>query len=151
MAKNNVLTRRFYNHNVIHNPGMHDVDLSTLDDSSENPMYTEPSFTDEDAYRLQLASKRGKLSAMSGSTYVGSYSLPDGEYKPELDFSYLNRKDLTIVDVTNYITSMKAALEKYDGDLKLDIEDTIKKAEEKQKAMASEKKTDSSSDSTSSE
>lgn len=121
--------RRFeYNPNVIHNKGMCEVEV--LDDSLLQ--YSEPSCTDQEAYRVTLASMRGILSnqGMFGSPNTGSYSIPAGkEYNPDLDFSYLRRKDLTIVDIDNYISNMKANLEKYDGELKLEIENALKEAE----------------------
>lgn len=129
--------RRYeYNPNVIHNKGMCEVEV--VDDST--PQYTEPSVTDREAYRVTLASMRGLLDSngMFGSSNVGQYSLPDGVYHPELDFSYLRRKDLTIVDIDNYIADMKLNLEKYDGDLKLEIEKTLAEAEKVKETVKKE-------------
>lgn len=98
--------------------------------SLKNFVSKEPSKTDKEAYRVTLASMRGTLASNLGSSNVGSYSIPAGEeYDPRFDFSYLNRPDLTIVDLDNYITSMKESLENYDSNLKAQIEEQIQKAE----------------------
>ena len=116
----------FYNPNVIHNKGM--CDFLPVDESISQ--YTEPSVTDKESYRLTLASIRGFLSNPVGTAQKGVYSIPAGKnYNPDLDFSYLNRKDLTIVDIDNYISRMKSALENADKELKLQIEEAIAEAE----------------------
>lgn len=97
---------------------------------------TEESVTDKEAYRVNLATLRGQLASGSGSPIVGSYSIPAGkEYDKRFDFSYLNRPDVTIVELDNYIENMKANLEHYDNDLKLQIQDEIKQAELKVESM----------------
>lgn len=97
---------------------------------------TEESITDKEAYRVNLSTLRGQLASGSGSPTVGSYSIPAGkEYDKRFDFSYLNRPDLTIVELDNYIESMKSNLEHYDSDLKLQIQDEIKQAELKAETM----------------
>ena len=97
---------------------------------------TDESITDKEAYRVNLATLRGQLASGSGSPTVGSYSIPAGkEYDKRFDFSYLNRPDLTIVELDNYIENMKSSLENYDNDLKLQIQDEIKQAELKVEAM----------------
>lgn len=142
LKSKNGFRRYEYNPNVIHNKGMCEVEV--VDDSFLQ--YTQPSVTDKEAYRVTLASMRGILDSngMFGSSNVGQYSLQDGEYKPELDFSFLRRKDLTIVDIDNYIADMKAKLEQYDGELKLEIEKTLAEA---QKVKETVKKESDSKDS----
>ena len=84
---------------------------------------TEPSVTDKEAYRVTLASLRGELAQGSGKIDVGSYSIPAGEeYDPRKDFSFLNRKDLTIVELDEYIARYKENLEQYDESLKAAIQ-----------------------------
>lgn len=136
LKSKNGFRRYEYNPNVIHDKGMREVEV--VDDSFLQ--YTQPSVTDKEAYRVTLASMRGILDSngMFGSSNVGQYSLHDGEYKPELDFSYLRRKDLTIVDIDNYIADLKAKLEQYDGELKLEIEKTLAEAEEAKEAVSKE-------------
>lgn len=97
---------------------------------------TEESITDKEAYRVNLATLRGQLATGSGSPTVGSYSIPAGKkYDKRFDFSYLNRPDVTIVELDNYIENMKSNLEHYDNDLKLQIQDEIKQAEIKAEKM----------------
>lgn len=101
---------------------------------------SEKSLTDKEAYRVSLASLRGTLSAQSlGSPTIGSYSLKAGEaYNSDFDFSYLNRPDITLVDLHEFIETTKANLEKYDSDLQLRIREEIKEAEAKAQAMEKE-------------
>ena len=81
---------------------------------------TEKSLTDKEAYRVTLASLRGQLASGSGSPTVGQFSLKAGEdYNPDFDFSYLNRKDLSLVDLHEFIESTKKNLEKYDSNLQI--------------------------------
>lgn len=110
---------------------------------------TEDSLTDKESYRLTLASLRGQLASGSGSPTVGQYSIPSGkQYNPDFDFSYLNRPDITLVELHEFIEERTALLEKYDGDLRLQIQEQVanaqKKAEEMQKAevLKAEKKSD---------
>lgn len=94
------------------------------------------SITDKEAYRVNLATLRGQLASGSGSPTVGSYSIPAGkEYDKRFDFSYLNRPDVTVVELDNFIENMKSNLENYDSDLKLKIQDEIKLAESKAEQM----------------
>ena len=96
----------------------------------------EESITDKEAYRVNLATLRGQLATGCGSPTVGSYSIPAGKkYDKRFDFSYINRPDVTIVELDNYIENMKSSLEKYDSELKLQIQDEIKQAESKVEKM----------------
>ena len=68
----------------------------------------DPSVTDKEAYRVTLASLRGELAQGPGRPDVGSYSLKVGEeFSFDKDFSFLNRKDLTIVELDEYIAHFK--------------------------------------------
>lgn len=91
---------------------------------------TEPSITDKEAYRLTLASLRGEIAQGNGKIDVGSYSIKAGEkYDPNKDFSFLNRKDLTIVELDDYIKIMKRQLEEADAELEVQIKEELAKAE----------------------
>lgn len=97
---------------------------------------TEPSVTDKEAYRLTLASLRGELAQGSGKIDVGSYSLKAGqEFNPELDFSFLNRKDITIVEIDDYIKVMKRKLEESDSELNEQIKAELAQAENKKQQL----------------
>lgn len=99
----------------------------------------DPSVTDKEAYRLTLASLRGELAQGTGKIDVGSYSLKPGEeYDPKKDFSFLNRKDLTIVELDDYIERMKRNLEEFDSDLSNDIKLQLAKAEKMKQSMEKE-------------
>lgn len=97
---------------------------------------TEKSLTDKDQYRINLASLRGQLANGLGSPTVGSYSLKAGEnYNPNNDFSFLNRPDISLVELNEYIENKRSELEKYNGELKLKMEDELKQAESKAKDL----------------
>lgn len=97
---------------------------------------TEPSVTDKEAYRLTLASLRGQIAQGTGKIDVGSYSLKPGEeYNPKLDFSFLNRKDLTIVELDNYTKRLKAELEDSDIELSEKIKAELANAEKKREVL----------------
>ena len=100
---------------------------------------TEPSVTDKEAYRVSLASLRGELAQGTGKIDVGSYSLKAGEeYNPKMDFSFLNRKDLTIVELDDYIKVMKRTLEESDEQLSEQIKAELASAEKKRQTMEKE-------------
>lgn len=100
---------------------------------------TEPSVTDKEAYRVTLASLRGELAQGSGKIDVGSYSLKAGEeYDPKKDFSFLNRKDLTIVELDEYIAHYKKMIEDYDENLTQDIKQQLAKAEKMKQNLEKE-------------
>lgn len=101
----------------------------------------EPSVTDKEAYRLTLASLRGAIAQGIGKIDVGSYSLKAGEeYDSRKDFSFLNRKDLTIVEVDDFIKIMSRRLEEADGDLKSQIEYELVQAQKKKEDLAKDDK-----------
>ena len=100
---------------------------------------TEPSVTDKEAYRLTLASLRGELAQGSGRPDVGSYSIKAGEeYDSKKDFSFLNRKDLTIVELDEHIKIMKRQLEEADSELSGRIEKELASAEKKRQSLEKE-------------
>ena len=100
---------------------------------------TEPSVTDKEAYRVTLASLRGELAQGSGKIDVGQYSIPAGkEYDPRLDFSFLNRKDLTIVELDDHIKVMKRQLEEADSELSERIEAELANAQSKKETLEKE-------------
>ena len=134
-----------YNPDFIFNHGKREV---IIHDDSKG-IYEKPSLTDKEAFRVTLASMRGDIRSL-GSGSTGQYSLNDGKYNPDLDFSYLNRKDLTIVDITNYIDKLQSQLEEYDGELKLKIKEELDKASEMKETLSKERKPDSTGSSSSS-
>lgn len=105
----------------------------------ENFTSSEPSVTDKEAYRVTLASLRGELAQGSGRPDVGSYSLKAGEeYNPATDFSFLNRKDITIVEIDDYIKVMKRQLEEADSELSEQIKTELASAEKKRQTLEKE-------------
>lgn len=95
------------------------------------------SITDKEAYRVTLASLRGNLASMpGGSATVGQYSLKGGEeYDVTKDFSFLNRPDLTIVQLDEYIVAFKEAIEAHDEKLSADIEAQLKMLNDKRSEL----------------
>lgn len=85
------------------------------------------SVVDKESYRLSLASKRGSIG--NGSSNTGVYMFQDGKYDPNLDFSYVMRKDLSIVEIDKYIEQLKASRESADEELKETIEKQLANAE----------------------
>ena len=99
----------------------------------------DPSITDKEAYRVTLASLRGEIAQGTGKIDVGSYSLKAGEeYNPKMDFSFLNRKDLTIVELDEYIKVMKRTLEEEDSELSEKIKAELASAEKKKQTLEKE-------------
>ena len=105
--------------------------------------YFGESITDKESYRLSLAGKRGAIG--SGSNNTGWYMFPDGKYDHDKDFSHFYRKDLSIVEIDNYIKNMQTELENSDSELKTQIESQIKAAEAKKAEIALKEKTTSDS------
>ena len=102
---------------------------------------TEPSVTDKEAYRVSLASLRGELAQGSGKIDVGQYSIPAGkEYDPNFDFSFLNRKDLTIVELDDHIKVMKRQLQEADSELSERIKAELANAQSKKETLEKEQK-----------
>ena len=120
-------------------PDFRYTDKKFIDIPLDNFKSHEPSVTDKEAYRLTLASLRGQLAQGSGRPDVGSYSLKPGEeYNPDKDFSFLNRKDLTIVELDEYIAHYKKIIEDYDESLTQDIKEQLAKAEKLKQSLEKE-------------
>lgn len=100
---------------------------------------SEPSVTDKEAYRVSLASLRGEIAQGNGKIDVGQYSIPAGkEYDPRFDFSFLNRKDLTIVELDDHIKVMKRQLEEADSELSERIKAELANAESRRQTLENE-------------
>lgn len=84
------------------------------------------SVVDKESYRLSLTTKRGSIG--TGSSPVGRYMFQDGKYNPDSDFSYIMRKDLSIVQIDNYIANKEQELKKADESLKTQIQYEIEQA-----------------------
>lgn len=124
------------NYNIRWRPDFRYTDNKFENISVELFKSTEPSVTDKEAYRLTLASLRGEMAQGSGRPDVGSYSLKAGEeYDPKKDFSFLNRKDLTIVELDDYMKHMKKELEQADEELSLKIKAELASAEKKRETL----------------
>lgn len=120
-------------------PDFRYTDQKFIDISLDNFKSSEPSVTDKEAYRLTLASLRGQLAQGSGRPDVGSYSLKPGEeYNPDKDFSFLNRKDITIVELDEYIAHYRKMIEDYDESLTQDIKVQLAKAEKIKQSLEKE-------------
>ena len=85
------------------------------------------SITDKESYRLQLVNGVGASSFSAANP--ACYMFPDGKYDINKDISYILRPDLSPVQIDEYLSAMRDALEKQDGDLKFKIENDIKEAE----------------------
>lgn len=96
------------------------------------------SVTDKESYRLSLAGKRGSMG--TGSTTTGWYMFQDGKYDHNKDFSYFYRKDLSIVDIDNYINNMTEAQKNADKALASEIQSQIDLANAKKAELAAESK-----------
>lgn len=83
------------------------------------------SITDKEAFAVNFASERGDIASL-GASRTGVYSMKPGEkYNPKNDFSYLNRPDLTLVDLDEYIQDFKIRLEHSDEQLKQKLTDEL--------------------------
>lgn len=91
------------------------------------------SVTDKESYRLSLAGKRGSIG--NGSTSTGWYMFPDGVYDHDKDFSYFYRKDISIVDIDNYIEKMTEAQKTADKELANEIQKQIDLANSKKEEL----------------
>lgn len=104
------------------------------------------SVTDKESYRLSLASKRGAIA--SGLGQSGFYMFEDGKYDPNKDYSYILRKDLSIVDIDRYIETLQNKLQTSDESLKNEILTQIEAAQ--QYKLDKDSKEDSNIDNSSS-
>lgn len=117
------------------------VDKTTeysLNSTSGGFVSKDESITDKEAFAINFASERGDISAI-GASRQGVYSIPSGkDYDPKNDFSYLNRPDITIVDLDSYIEQFKSQLEKADETLKSKIKDEIQTLQSKRDEVISQ-------------
>lgn len=105
------------------------------------------SITDKEAFAINFASERGDMSAL-GASRQGVYSIDPGtDYDPKNDFSYLNRPDITLVDLENYIEDFKYRLENSDEQLKQKLTEELKNIQDKRDELI--KQTDNSEKNTS--
>lgn len=96
------------------------------------------SITDKEAFAINFASERGDMSSL-GASREGVYSIQPGKpYDPNNDFSYLNRPDITLVDLDNYIEAFKERLENADNALKSSLENELKNLQSKKNELSSE-------------
>ena len=91
----------------------------------------EESITDKEAFAINFISERGDVMSL-GASRTGVYSIKAGEkYDPNNDFSYLNRPDLTLVDLDEYIQDFKHRLENSDEHLKQKLTEELKTLQDK--------------------
>lgn len=103
---------------------MEDVTLS-------NFISHDDSITDKESY-IDLGNN-----SSGGTGQTPTYSIPAGEdYDPNNDFSYLNRPDITIVDLDNYIDDFKKRLESADDVLRAKLEKELSELQEKRDNLA---------------
>lgn len=96
-----------------------------------NFLSLDDSVTDKESY-IDLGNN-----STGGTGQTPSYSIPAGEdYDPNNDFSYLNRPDITIVDLDNYIEDFKKRLESADDALRAKIEKELSELQEKRDNLA---------------
>lgn len=88
------------------------------------------SITDKETYRLNLVSKPGSIASGLGSANTGWYMFPDGKYSLDKDFSHVMRKDLSIVEIDDYIKKMTEERKAADEHLKAYIDTQIELAKE---------------------
>lgn len=92
---------------------------------------THESITDKESYAINFASERGDIASL-GASRTGVYSIKAGEkYDPKKDFSYLNRPDLTLVELDEYIQDFKYKLENSDEQLKQQLTEELKNLQDK--------------------
>ena len=96
------------------------------------------SITDKEAFAINFASERGDMSSL-GASREGVYSIPAGKpYDPNNDFSYLNRPDITLVDLDNYIEAFKERLENADKALQSSLESELQNLQSKKNELSSQ-------------
>ena len=93
------------------------------------------SITDKEAFAINFASERGDIASV-GASRTGVYSMQPGEkYDPKNDFSYLNRPDLTLVELDQYIEDFKYRLENSDENLKQKLTEELKNLQDKRDGL----------------
>ena len=120
--------------------------LGTFSDKREAPNKYEEfgdSITDKESYRLSLTSKRGAIASSSGTLDKSSFMFQDGKYEVNKDFSLMLRKDLSIVEIDEYIANMEEKIKTADKELAAEIQEQISQAESKKEEIkAGEKPAD---------
>ena len=101
------------------------------------------SVVDKESYRLSLTSKRGAIGY--GSATVGRYMFENGKYNPDSDFSYIMRKDVSIVEIDKYIERKEAELQMADKNLAEQIQYEIDQAKAQKDLVKEQKNVDNSS------
>lgn len=120
MAKENNLIKRY--------PPNSRFNYGAFKDQVQVPIIIDDfgeSVTDKESYRLSLASKRGSIATIGSNSYQqGEYMFPDGKYELSKDFSFVMRKDLSIVEIDDYIDKMKSIQKEADESLmeKINVE-----------------------------
>lgn len=118
----------------------------------QKKMRVHPSITDKESYRLQLVSMRGAMSALTPERQKGMYMFEDGKYDIHKDISHILRKDLSIVEIDEYIRATKESLETSDKALESEIKANIEALETKKKeTIEAQKATKDSSSSSAGE
>lgn len=110
-----------------------------------HPVEFGESVTDKESYRLQLSGKRGAISSLQEGMQKGWYMFDDGKYDIHKDFSYIMRKDLSIVDIDRYTELLKKELESADESLASDIKSQISQLQSKKEAITENQEVPSSS------
>lgn len=96
------------------------------------------SITDKEAFAINFASERGDIASV-GASRTGVYSIKAGEkYDHKNDFSYLNRPDLTLVELDEYIEDFKYRLENSDEQLKQKLTEELKNLQDKRDELISQ-------------
>lgn len=112
-------------------PNFRYVKDKMIDVTLNNFTSKDGSITDKESY-IDLGNN-----SSGGSGQEPCYSIPAGEeYDPNNDFSYLNRLDLTIVDIDRYIEDFKHRLENADDALRKQLEDELQQLQDKRDNLA---------------
>lgn len=118
--------------------------LRTEEDEDYDELYDGKTFTDQEAYKVTLASMRSLIAQAGNSDTSKSYSIPAGsEFDVSKDLSYFRRPDLTLAEVDQAIMSLQSSLNQAGDELKFDIENQLSELQAKKESM--QKASDSSS------
>lgn len=110
--------------------------IYNLSTSNGGFISNDESITDKEAYAINFASERGDIASI-GASRTGIYSIKEGEkYDPQNDFSFLNRPDLTLVDLDQYIQDFKFRLENSDENLKNKLTEELKNLQDKRDELS---------------
>lgn len=110
----------------------------SLSSTSGGFVSKDDSITDKEAFAINFASERGDMVSL-GASRQGVYSIPAGQdYDPNQDFSYLNRPDISIVDLDTYIEDFKRQLENADENLKSQLQEELRTIQSKRDEVFSQ-------------